>query len=177
MVNKTTGTEALVLSLNCPQALLWGFWTRRTPGEIDLLILSCVQKKNYILKSQNVLLLLANFNLFCFTTESTSVFRKHLKKVLFHSELNILCFIQSEFVFPLLKSKTDIFLFGVTWNFFFFLDSSKIDYIHAIPKKIAAFFSHAIKFAIKTKQRNNSSGLEKYSWNTGNQKKNYANCS
>lgn len=84
------------------------------PGEIDLLILSCVQKKNYILKSQNVLLLLANFNLFCFTTESTSVFRKHLKKVLFHSELNILCFIQSEFVFPLLKSKTDIFLFGVT---------------------------------------------------------------
>lgn len=111
MVNKTTGTEALVLSLNCPQALLWGFWTRRTPGEIDLLILSCVQKKNDILKSQNVLLLLANFNLFCFTTESTSVFRKHLKKVLFHSELNILCFIQSEFVFPLLKSKTDIFFF------------------------------------------------------------------
>lgn len=75
------------------------------------------------------------------------------------------------------KAKLTFFLFGVTWNFFFFLDSSKIDYIHAIPEKIAAFFSHAIKFAIKTKQRNNSSGLEKYSWNTGNQKKNHANCS
>lgn len=62
---------------------------------------------------------------------------------------------------------------------FFFLDlPPQINYIHAaVLEKRAAFFSHAIKFAIKTKQRNNSNGLEKYSWNIGNRKENIANCS
>lgn len=70
--------------------------------------------------------------------------------------------------FPFWKAK-QTFLFGGDMKLlFFFLDlPPQINYIHAAVLE-TAFFSHAIKFAVKTKQRNNSNGLEKYSWNIGN---------
>lgn len=63
---------------------------------------------------------------------------------------------------PFWKAKLRFLCWGDMKLLFFFLDPTKIGYIHAaVLEKRAAFFSHAIKFAIKTKQRNNSNGLEK----------------
>lgn len=53
-------------------------WQRKTPGEMDFFIfLKLFPKEKLHFESQNVSFPLANLNLICFTTDSTSVFRKH----------------------------------------------------------------------------------------------------
>lgn len=122
-----------------------GSWQRKTPGEMDFLIfLKLCAKEKLHFESQNVSFPLANLNLICFTTESTSVFRKHLKKVLFHSKWNILCFLQVSFFgfFSPFGKQNWHFCVGVTWDFSFsFLTPQNWLYSCSCPWEKSCLFS------------------------------------